>query len=138
MAQFIDTAERSEERDHASESDSIGYYRRLQHRYERVDRWYSCMNYLIDMNRGLQLATVSLCILNIDIPLIHRFRLYLSFFIIEYLVDTSEGSRKRGRQNKNSTPEAAKSARRSWFALSDYFGLNSAFLTVAPDDIQRE
>ena len=123
----------------ASESDSIGYYRRLQHRYERVDRyrWYSCMNYLIDMNRGLQLATVSLCILNIDIPLIHRFRLYLSFFIIEYLVDTSEG-RKRRRQNKNSTPEAAKSARRSWFTLSDYFGLNSAFLTVAPDDIQRE
>ena len=94
-------------------------------------------NYLIDTNRGLQLATVSLCILNIDIPLIHRFRLYLSFFIIEYLVDTSEG-RKRRRQNKNSTPEAAKSARRSWFALSDYFGLNSAFLTVAPDDIQRE
>ena len=31
-----------------------------------------------------------------------------------------------------------KSARRSWFALSDYFGLNSALLTVAPDDIQRE
>ena len=38
----------------------------------------------------------------------------------------------------NSTPEAAKSARRSWFALSDYFGPNSALLTVAPDDIQRE
>ena len=94
-------------------------------------------NYLIDTNRGLQLATVSLCILNIDIPLIHRFLLYLYFFITEYLVDTSEG-RKRRRQHKNSTPEAAKSARRSWFALSDYFGLNSAFLTVAPDDIQRE
>ena len=127
----------------ASESDSIGYYRRLQHRYERVDRyrWYSCMNYLIDMNRGLQLATVSLCILNIDIPLIHRFLLYLSFFITEYLVDTSEGrKRRRQNKNKNSTPEVAKSARarRSWFALSDYFGLNSAFLTVAPDDIQRE
>ena len=91
------------------------------------------------MNRGLQLATVSLCILNIDIPLIHRFLLYLSFFITEYLVDTSEGrKRRRQNKNKNSTPEAAKSARRSWFALSDYFGPNSALLTVAPDDIQRE
>jgi hypothetical protein len=32
------------------------------------------------------------------------------------------------------TPEAAKYARRECFALSDYFGLNSLFLTVSPCD----
>lgn len=33
------------------------------------------------------------------------------------------------------TPEAAKFARRCCFALSDYFGLNSIFLTITPDDL---
>ena len=33
------------------------------------------------------------------------------------------------------TPEAAKSARRTCFAFLDYFGLNSIFLTITPDDL---
>ena len=33
------------------------------------------------------------------------------------------------------TPEAAQFARRCCFALSDYFGLNSVFLTITPDDL---
>ena len=32
------------------------------------------------------------------------------------------------------TPEAAQTARRNCFAMQDYFGLNSVFITITPDD----
>ena len=34
------------------------------------------------------------------------------------------------------TPEAAKAARKGYFAYIDHLGLNSVFLTVTPDDLR--